>query len=114
MPDKRWKRAERTIAKKVGGTRTPLSGPASGHTSADVIHPWLYVEVKYRKRFAVLSLMAEVAEKAKKELKVPVLALQQKGKKTRYYLVNEQTFLMLLQAYEHQQALEGEDDPTTN
>ena len=110
MSDKPWKRAERTIAKKVGGTRTPLSGSASRQTSADVIHPLFYVEVKYRQRFAVVSLMEEVAEKARKEGKIPVVALQQKNKKTRYYLVNEQTLLMLLEAWKHQQAVIGEDD----
>lgn len=110
MSDKPWKRAERTIAKKVGGIRTPLSGISSGQTSADVIHPSLFIEAKYRQRFAVLSLMAEVEKRAKKEGKIPVLALQQKGNKTRYYLLTETHFVNLLKA-QHITADTGDAEP---
>lgn len=95
MPDKPWKQAERNVARVTGGVRTPLSGGSSGHTSGDVIHPVLYVEVKYRKRFAVVSLMEKVEKKSKKERKIPVVALQQKGKKTRYYLIPEKLMAIL-------------------
>jgi len=97
MSDKAWKQAERKIAKKVGGIRTPLSGSASRQTSADVIHPVLYVEVKYRQRFAVLSLMKEVEGKARGEQRIPVVALQQRGERTRYYLIPEKLMTILLE-----------------
>ena len=93
MSDTAWKRAEREVAKRVGGTRTPLSGSSRLLTSSDVIHPRLYVEVKRRKRYAILTLMEQVEAKAAKEKKIPVLALQLWHKKTRYYLVREQDFL---------------------
>ncbi len=91
--DKAWKRAERVVARALGGQRTPLSGANSGHTAGDVIHPSLYVEVKYRKRFSIITLMKEVEKDARKEHKTPVLALQEAGAKKRYYLVEEATFL---------------------
>ncbi|MBI4332915.1 MAG: hypothetical protein HY673_16730 [Chloroflexi bacterium] len=91
--DKAWKAAERHVARALGGQRTPLSGNNSKHTAGDVIHPSLYVEVKYRKRFAIVSLMKQVEKAARKEGKTPVLALQEAGAKKRYYLVEEAVFL---------------------
>jgi hypothetical protein len=75
-----WKKFERKVAKKIGGVRTPLSGSHSRHTSGDVIHDVFYVECKYRKNFAVVSLFDEVREKAKKEKKIPMLVLKQKNR----------------------------------
>ena len=96
MTDKSWKKAERTVAHKLGGTRNPLPGRSGGHTSGDVIHPALYVEVKQRARFAVLSTMRDTEEKAKKENKIPVLVLHEKGKKKRYYVVPESYIVKIL------------------
>lgn len=92
MPDKPWKVAERRAAKEVGGTRNRMSGSVDQLTSGDVIHPALYVEVKYSARFAVGRLMREVRQAAKLEGKVPVLALQEKGRKTRLYVVDKRDF----------------------
>ncbi|MBC7233107.1 MAG: hypothetical protein H5T68_07715 [Chloroflexi bacterium] len=44
MPDKTWKQAERTIAKRLGGRRVGCTG------RADVTSDWLSIEVKTRKR----------------------------------------------------------------
>jgi len=96
MADKAWKRAERAVAKKVGGSRNPLSGRAGGHTRGDVIHPDLYVEVKQRARFSVLSLMRDTEDKARKEGKKPVVVLHERRARTRYYLIPEKMFLELL------------------
>lgn len=99
MPDKPWKAHERRTAKRLGGVRTPLSGSASHHTSADIIHPTLYIECKYRKTFAILSAMHRVEaneekEQRNKELrpngekKPPVLILQERGAKRAYALIS--------------------------
>jgi hypothetical protein len=96
MSDKSWKKQERKVAGAIGRKRTPLSGGSSQHTSADVIHPLFYIEVKCRKRIAVISMMKDVEIKARKEgYKIPVLALHQTGSKGRYYLIREQEFKML-------------------
>lgn len=43
-----WKRFERTVAKDFGTTRTPLSGSVKTITNSDTLHPFIYVECKYR------------------------------------------------------------------
>ena len=96
MPDKNWKRAERKGATLIGGMRTPLSGGSSRHTQADAIHPIIYLEMKYRQRFAVVSQMRREEKKAKKEGKVAVLGFQQRGLHTRYYLIPEELMAILM------------------
>ena len=98
MPDKSWKRAERVVAKTVGGQRNPLSGRNSRHTGGDVIHPKLYVEVKYRQNFAVTTLMREVEAAAKKEGKLPWLGLQPARLHTRYYVIRESELELVIKA----------------
>lgn len=97
MPDKPWKRAERMGANAIGGRRNPLSGGSSRHTRGDAIHPVIYLEMKYRQRFAVVSQMREEEEKAKKEGKIAVLGFQQRGLHTRYYLIPESLMAILMQ-----------------
>lgn len=96
MPDKPWKRAERKAAAAIGGKRNPLSGGSAGHTRADVIHPVIYLEMKYSKRFAILSQIKKDEVKAKKEGKIAVLGLQQRGLHTRYYLIPEKLMTILM------------------
>jgi len=95
MPDKAWKDAERQVAEKLNGKRNPLSGRMGGHTRGDVIHDMLYVEVKQRRRFEVLTVMRDTEEKARKERRIPVVVLHRKGAKKRYYLIEEWLFLTL-------------------
>jgi len=97
MPDKAWKRAERKGATLLGTTRTPLSGGSSRHTRSDTLHPVIYLEMKYRKSFAVVSQIKKDEKKAKKEGKVAVLGFQQRGLKTRYYLINEKLMAILME-----------------
>lgn len=96
MPDKAWKRAERKGATLLGTTRTPLSGGSSRHTRSDTLHPVIYLEMKYRKRFIVVSQIQKEEKKAKKEGKIAVLGFQQRGLKTRYYLINEKLMAFLM------------------
>ena len=96
MPDKPWKRAERKGATTIGSHRTPLSGGSSRHTRSDTLHPTIYLEMKYRKSFAVVSQIRREEEKAKKEGKVAVLGFQQRGLKTRYYLIPERLMAILM------------------
>jgi len=41
---KRWKNAEREVARRLGGTRVPITG----RKGCDIVHPYLGVEVKSR------------------------------------------------------------------
>ena len=92
MPDKTWKAVERRIAKMFGGTRNPLSGRNSRHTSADIIHPSLYIEVKHRSRIPFYKVWKDVYAKAKSEGKIPVLVIHEKGSET-YLAVVDAKFL---------------------
>jgi len=74
-----WKARERILAHLFGTERTPLSGGASRHTRSDSLHPRLYLEAKLRSQMAIFREFAGVAEKARKEGKIPVLGLAHKG-----------------------------------
>lgn len=87
MSDKTWKQQERRIAKMFGSRRTPLSGSRSLHTGSDIIHSRLYIEAKYRQRISILDMFPEVAKKAKKENKIPVMAVKSKKLKDDYFLI---------------------------
>lgn len=77
MADKKWKAQERRVSNFFGTKRVPLSGRNSGHnTSSDSLHERLYIEAKYRKRIPIFDLWPEIYKKAKKENKIPVLAVK--------------------------------------
>lgn len=93
-----WQKAERDVAKALHGERNRLSGSVDQLTSGDVVHPELYVEVKYRQTFQTITLLKGVQLKAKEEGKVPVLVLIEAGNATRYYVVSEDTLLRVAEA----------------
>lgn len=74
----RSKAAERRVARKLGGERVPLSGPASKHTSGDVmdVEPPLYVEVKSRKECPVHENISDLNSKARRRDRSPLLHYQ--------------------------------------
>ena len=76
-----WKRAERETAKLLGTTRNPLSGGAGKHSGSDTLHSTLYVEIKLRAKSAIFSLFKKTNEGAKKEGKVPIVCMREKGVK---------------------------------
>lgn len=72
-----WKRAERAIAKILGGTRIPING----RKGPDIAHPRLAVEVKSRTDLPAylwewLGQAAEGAEAGK----TPIVVLHRAGK----------------------------------
>ena len=83
-----WKPRERQVARWFGSERTPLSGGNSKHTRSDSLHDRLYIETKGRKKFAAVTLWDDTAAKAKKEGKVPVVALVEKGRPGFWLLVH--------------------------
>lgn len=80
-----WKNAERAIARfhnPEEGRRTPLSGMNSGITHSDAVGvDGMFIETKYRKTWALWSLYSDTKFLAKKECKIPVVAIREKGKK---------------------------------
>lgn len=77
-----WKASERRVASFFDAVRISLSGSNNqqAQTSSDTDSEDFYIEVKYRQKFSVLTLFHDVIQKAKKEKKLPLLALVEKGK----------------------------------
>lgn len=92
MSDKLWKAFERRVAAYFGTTRTPLSGSNSKHnTESDTLHNTLYIEAKRDKKFLgviLTTLLHSVAERAKRESKIPVICLKEHGKQGFYIVVH--------------------------
>ena len=81
MISKTWKAIERKVASYFFSKRTPLSGGNSGHTRSDSLHSTLFIETKYRIKHSAVQLWHKTAVLAKKEDKIPVVALCEKGKR---------------------------------
>ena len=80
MPSSTWKDVERRIARRLGGRRNPLSGIRSGHgTHGDILHPTIYGEFKHTARAAILTLLRATVKLAKREHKMPLLVMHEKG-----------------------------------
>lgn len=71
-----WKNKERDVAKRFGGNRTYLSGGV--RQLGDVDHPRLYIEIKYRKEWAIFNLFNEVEQLAARDSKTPLLVLSKR------------------------------------
>lgn len=83
-----WKNAERKIARWFGSERNPLSGRNSRHSASDSLHPRLFIETKYAARWAVLTIWRKALGFAKKEGKVPLVCLKEKGKEGFWIVVH--------------------------
>lgn len=79
MPNKAWKSFERRVAQVFFCRRNPLSGINSTITGSDTTSTIFYIECKQRAKSFIHSLFQETKVSAKKENKLPVLAVQQKG-----------------------------------
>jgi len=109
MADKAWKQRERQLAKFFGVMRTVGSGcgAAIGRGSAgDIEHPEVFAECKLRAKHAVWTLWRETKEKAKRENKLPVIALAEKNKPGLLLVVHTDDFDAL--ALERVRALHGD------
>lgn len=77
-----WKKAEGRVAALFDARRQVLSG-SSGRddaTRSDTTHPRLFIEAKYRERHSVRSLFDATKALARKEGKMPVVALVDKNR----------------------------------
>lgn len=77
-----WKRRERDAAGIFGARRQRCSG-SSGRpdcSRSDSTHPTIYLETKLRRHHAAVALLDATRALARKESRVPVLALATKGR----------------------------------
>jgi hypothetical protein len=79
-PDKPWKRAEREIARIIGGERVPITGRIRG-SAPDVAHEWLSVECKQRRRLPewLHDAMSQAKASARGD-QLPVAILHESGR----------------------------------
>ena len=80
QPTGTWKKREQALAKLFKSERTPLSGGNSKMTRSDTLHPRLFIELKYRKRFSLLRLWDQTEVLAKAEGKAPVVVIAEKNR----------------------------------
>lgn len=76
MSDKLWKACERELARLLGGKRIPING----RQGADVVTPWLTIEVKERR--SLPGWLAEAVgqgQAGRLEGRLPVVALHEAG-----------------------------------
>ena len=103
--DKTWKALERRVAKFFGASRTPLSGGNGKVTRADVIHKYLFIEAKQRKKQSLYTLYDNTKALAITENKVPVLAIHESGRKGFLIVVHSEEldeFYTLYQLYKEE------------
>lgn len=93
-----WKAHERKSARFFGSERNPLSGSCGKHSESDSLHPTLFIECKFRKSHSVINLFKETAEKAKRENKIPIISLKERGTHGTYYLIRSDHLKEVLEA----------------
>jgi hypothetical protein len=96
-----WKRRERQSAKLFGARRQPLSGSSGrdDRTRSDSTHDRLFIETKLRATCSVRTLFERTKVSARKEGKIPVLALASKGKRGCLFVVDSSDLPALVAAY---------------
>jgi len=93
---KTWKNRERQVANYFGGAgRTPLSGINSKITAADIIHPFLAVEHKHRKKHSILNIWDKIKKVAQKEEKIPVVTISEHGRPGFWILCHSKDLLAI-------------------
>lgn len=84
MGEKRWKRIERAVARRLGGQRQPVTG----RRGPDVRHQWLCIETKTRKKLPLwLTEAIRQAEAVATSDQLPVAILHEAGTRLSQALV---------------------------
>ena len=87
-PKTTWKTMERTVARKFGTTRTPLSGGNSKMTRSDTLHPNLFIECKYRAKLpSYINELRIVKQRAEAESKIAMMVFKEKGQMGEFVLL---------------------------
>ena len=90
MPDKTWKKFERTVASYFGVRRT---GPMQEKDANDIDHPVIHCQCKHSKRHAIATVWDAAKKVADKSNKIPVVAIKQKGRHGFWLLIHESSLL---------------------
>ena len=77
MADKTWKKFERTVANFFGCSRT---GPMQARDANDIDHDVIHCQCKHSKRHAIITVWDAAKAVAKRDDKIPVVAIKQKGR----------------------------------
>ena len=102
MPDKAWKRLERTIGKLFGGERVKRMGDYSVSATDVLLHdlPNFKIDCKLRQKFMHHSLFDEIGERyCKNEVDVPILVTKEFGRYRYLVTVEAEFFAELLEVY---------------
>jgi hypothetical protein len=108
-----WKRRERDAAALFGARRRPLSG-SSGRpdlSRSDSTHEAIYLETKLRRRHAAVALLDAVRKLARKEGRVPVVALASKGRSGIVLVMDADDLPAVAKEYEKANALPADCEP---
>jgi hypothetical protein len=98
-PNRRtWQRTEDRVAAFFGARRAILSGSAgrTDVTASDSTHPGLFIETKQRESHALRTLYDKTEKLARKERKIPVLALVNNRRSEFLVGIRNDYFLALL------------------
>ena len=109
-PTKTWKSFELRIARFFGEERNPLSGGNSKHTRSDSLHPELFIECKWRQKSSLVTLYKSTKELAKKENKIPVLAITDKTTKDDLIVMKKEDLLKVYNILLHQRQTKEQDN----
>lgn len=95
-----WQKFESLVASLFGTKRVPLSGSNSGHnTHSDSMHPDIYIECKLRESFSLWKLFEDTEKKARKENKIPLVAIKEKGKNGLLFIIRPEDIKRLSELY---------------
>ena len=95
-----WKALELRLAKFFNTKRQICSGSMgrTDQTMSDSVHPLLFIEAKYRQKFAIIELWKECHVKMKIEGKeLTIVALKRKGLHSDFLLIRKEDLLPLAQ-----------------
>lgn len=77
-----WKATERALAKRMGGTRVPITGRQRG-SAPDIQHDAFAIEVKTRKALPswLRTALAQAKACQRSPLQLPIVLLHEKGQR---------------------------------
>jgi hypothetical protein len=108
-----WKRRERDAARLFGAERQPLSGSTGRPdlSRSDSTHGRLFLEVKLRQHHAAVALLDAVRKLARKEGRIPVVALATKQRPGIVLVLDADDLPAVAREYERANALPADCDP---
>lgn len=82
MSEKHWKRQERKLAVRLGGTRVPITGRTRG-SAPDIAHDVFAIEVKCRKVIPgwLREALAQAKACQRSDAQLPIVLLHEQGQR---------------------------------